>query len=154
MCKTLPDKKLSILQKKAIRHVSGANYVSHTDPLFINNNQLKVTDIIVYNNVLFMHSLRYDNLPTSFNNILQLKTENNTDRIRSDMGGFVIPTNNSHITSPSYNAARDWNTLPIFYKNISKHSEFKKEIKKYLISRYNSHCDILNCYSCHQSNYP
>ena len=141
-------KKLTSVQKKAIRHVSAAKYSSHTDPLFIQNNQLKVNDIIRYNNLLFMHSLRYDNLPVSFNNILQLKTENNTDKIRSDMGSFFIPPNFSHIASPLHNAARDWNMLPLFYKSISKPSVFKKEIKSYLISKYNSYCDVINCYSC------
>ena len=120
MCKTLPDKKLYILQKKAIRHVSGANYVSHTDPLFINNNQLKVTDIIVYNNVLFMHSLRYDNLPTSFNNILQLKTEKKIQIGLGQTWGDLLSPLITHILPVHHTTQPETGTRYQYFANISQ----------------------------------
>ena len=148
-------KKLYTIQKKAIRHVSQSNYYSHTDPLFIFNQQLKLNDIFTYNNLLFMHALRYDRLPRSFNNILQLKTDINVVRSREDVGCFNIPVNNTNITFPLLNAAKDWNAIPIYYKNISKLSEFKLEVKDLLITKYKDSCSIHNCYTCnkYKTNY-
>ena len=36
---------LILLQKRAIRIVSGANYLDHTEPLFFNNKVLKIPDL-------------------------------------------------------------------------------------------------------------
>ena len=38
-------KKLESIQKRAIRLITGSNYVAHTEPLFIQLGELKVQDI-------------------------------------------------------------------------------------------------------------
>ena len=54
--KVLLDK-LFLIQKRAIRNVNHAGYLSHTNDLFRNNNILKITDLFVYNIGIFMYHL-------------------------------------------------------------------------------------------------
>jgi len=74
-----------------------------------------------------MHSLRYNYLPESFNNILKLKSDIAEHRVREDLGNFDIPSNHLNIKFPRLNAAQDWNSLPHYYKTITKLSTLKKD---------------------------
>ena len=85
-----------------------------------------------------MHSLRYSKLPSSFHSLLELKTDVLTDVGRHDTGNFFIPINNIPIKFPLLESAKDWNSLPLYYKNITKIKEFKKGIKEMLLDRYES----------------
>ena len=113
-------KHLYTLQKKAIRLVSLSKRSAHSNPLFYSNNLLNLPDLIRYDKICFMHKLRYMYLPESFNNILLLKSEHGTDRIRSDVGNFSIPQNNTGLYFPLLESAREWNSFPYSLKIISK----------------------------------
>ena len=60
--------KLIILQKRFIRIISNANYLSHTDPLFHGLNLLKLTDIGQMQTLTFMYKYHHGVLPITFVN--------------------------------------------------------------------------------------
>ena len=60
-------KKLESIQKRAIRLITGSNYVAHTEPLFIQLGVLKVQDIFKLRLLKFYYKLCYGTLPQYFN---------------------------------------------------------------------------------------
>ena len=66
-----------LLQKKVIRIINkyifiiinGTFILSSTNSLFINSNILKLRDLIIYKNILFMHNIFVGNCPKTMNNI-------------------------------------------------------------------------------------
>jgi len=57
--------KLITLQKRFIRIISNANYLSHTDPLFHSFNLLKITDIGQMQTLIFMYKYHHGVLLTT-----------------------------------------------------------------------------------------
>ena len=68
---------IELLQKKVIRIINkdifiirnGTFILSSTNSLFINSNILKLRDLIIYKNILFMHNIFVGNCPKTMNNI-------------------------------------------------------------------------------------
>ena len=73
-CKMFLDK-LYINQKRALINVLNTKYNAHIQPVQIKLKQLRLYDIIKYNNLIFMHELRYGKLPSSFINILSMRSD-------------------------------------------------------------------------------
>ena len=101
---------------------------------------------------MFCHKLRYCKLPTSFNNFFNFKQDFNTDRDREKAGNFIIPPpiKNCSIRFPHIEAAKDWNNLPLYLKNITKTKEFKESLTTYLIDKYEDECLESDCYVCNK----
>ena len=51
------------LQKMCVRHISGAGYRSHTDPLFASNKILKIEDLVKYKLLTLTHQAFYASHP-------------------------------------------------------------------------------------------
>jgi hypothetical protein len=62
-------KKLSIMQKKAISIISDVHYHEHTAPLFFECKILPLDLIIEYSKLIFMHAIKFNFCPKSFNNV-------------------------------------------------------------------------------------
>ena len=68
---------IELLQKKLIRIINkdifiirnGTFILSRINSLFINSNILKLRDLIIYKNILFMHNICVGNCPKTMNNI-------------------------------------------------------------------------------------
>ena len=56
-------KPLIILQKRAVRLISGSRPLSHTSNLFRNLKILKITDLVKYQILLIMHDFLFERLP-------------------------------------------------------------------------------------------
>ena len=119
---------LRILQKKAIRIISGAGYLDHTTPLFYSNKILKIDDLYkhslgcyIYNNqhLLIEHSRshRYDTRGS--NSLLLPRAE-----LRSTEQSVI------------YNGLKIWDSLPNDIKICSTLSSFKYNYKNFLINQY------------------
>ena len=61
-------KKISILQKKAIRLISGSNYNAHTKPILKKLNNLPFDDILYEQKMIFMYAVYNNYSPPSFTN--------------------------------------------------------------------------------------
>ena len=64
--------RLFLLQKRAIRLVSRAEYLAHTNPLFYENRALKLHDLHIYHSALFVFKIYHNLFPTSFSNLFPL----------------------------------------------------------------------------------
>ena len=83
---------LNSLHKKAIRHLTLANYNAHTDKLYKYNNLTNFTDTISTQKATFLHNYRHNRLPINFNNMFTYKQDSNIDRLHHDIGTFVTST--------------------------------------------------------------
>jgi hypothetical protein len=104
-------KKLSIMQKKAIRIITGSSFNDHTAPLFLKCNILTVNDIIEYAKLNFMHSVKYGYCPKSFLDVFRkLDTENLVYELRYP-NEFEVPRARIELFKriPLFTLPTDWN---------------------------------------------
>ena len=69
------DEMQNVLQKRALRAVSNSEYRSHSNPLFIKYNQLKISDLCNHNIGIFMYKYCNKLLPSSFKVALLAKSK-------------------------------------------------------------------------------
>ena len=119
---------LRILQKRAIRIVSGAGFLDHTTPLFHNNKILKLDDLykhrlgcfIYENQHLLGNHTRSHNYETRNRDSLLFPRE----RLRSSEQSVI------------YNCLRIWDSLPNDIKTCRTFSNFKYRYKNFLLNQY------------------
>ena len=58
--------RLFILQKRAIRIISGAEFLAHTNQLFHDNHTLKLQDLNTYLCALFVYKIYHNMFPSAF----------------------------------------------------------------------------------------
>ena len=107
--------RIILLQKKAIRLISKANYRDHTAPLFHLHNILPFDKILTMHRMTFMHSIHYEYAHTSFNNIWTKNS--NTDRaynLRNDEQYTIpAPKFENFKLFPLYTFPKIWNELSL-----------------------------------------
>ena len=69
LCWGYEHKRISILQKKAIRIITKSKYNAHTDPIFKHLNLLKVKDVFILQSLKFYYRYKNEKLPRYFNNM-------------------------------------------------------------------------------------
>ena len=67
------QKKLEILQKRAVRIINNSGYKSHTDPILKSENILNIADIHTLQVSLFMYDYHSRTLPSSFDGFIPKK---------------------------------------------------------------------------------
>ena len=67
VCLPLQTKQIQVIQKRAVRILTGSKYNSHTEPLFKQINLLKVNDICKLNEIKFYYKLVHKQQPQYFN---------------------------------------------------------------------------------------
>jgi hypothetical protein len=100
-------------QKKAIRHISGAQYLDHTAPLFEHHRILPLDKIITHAKATFMHSIFYNYAPNSFTDtwstLAQLQPELN---LRNSHNFYLnFPRIELFKKLPLYSLPSTWNDL-------------------------------------------
>ena len=118
-----------MLQKRAIRLVSGAGFLDHTEPLFHSNKILKINDMYKLNIGLYM----FDRVGTGdYDRDHQYNT-----RYRNDLlprrSRLTVTQNSLASIGPNI-----WNSIPENIKNSLTRSSFKCQYKKYLLSLYDN----------------
>ena len=140
------------LQKKAIRIISKASYNSHTEPLFKENNILKLKDLYEQQIAIFMHNWENNKLPTSFKNSFTQNCQiNPTITTRQSNMFHIKPTKSKFVSNlPNIKFPSTWNKLKaaIDISNVN----IKNKIKQYFISMYKNNimCSNPNCKDCNQ----
>ena len=120
---------LKLLQKRAIRLISGAAYFDHTEPLFFQNKILKLDDLYkhsiacyAYKNPETLNEFQRDHrFNTRYRDLLLPPLE----RLRSSQQSVV------------YNAVVIWNDIPNSIKECPSLVSFKFQYRKYLLEQYN-----------------
>ena len=119
-------KPLFLLQKKAIRIVNKTAYISHTNNLFYSNKILKLEDINKFRLGCYMFENNHETFARSHN----YNTRNRTTLLPH----FQRTTTTQHALN--YEGPRLWNTLPLNIRTIQSKTIFKKCLKEYLVSVY------------------
>jgi hypothetical protein len=146
-------KRLSVIQKRAIRMICKSKFNSHTEPLFKQLKLLKVEDLFnlacsklywkkVHNQLPKFHSLQ---LPT----FEEQQNSNRQTRQSTDIITFPHRTNLDKQLF-NYSVSKVWNQLP---SNIKDHvsrsvNSFSNSIKTFLLSLYTTQCSLSTCYVC------
>ena len=121
--------RLLLLQKRAIRLVSGASFLDHTEPLFNSNKILKIHDMYKLNIGLYM----YDRVRSGdYDRNHQYNTRNRNDLLPRR---FRLTATQNSLASIGPTI---WNSIPTNIKDSLTYSSFKHQYKKYLLSFYNN----------------
>ena len=118
---------LRMLQKRVIRIINGAQFLDHTNELFLRNSILKFDDVNYYLIAIFM--FKNQDLPMFYSN-----HEHNTRHANLPNSQFQRLTLTQH--SIYFTGPVVWNSLPPNVKNSSSLDQFKIILKNYLISCY------------------
>jgi hypothetical protein len=100
-------------QKKAIRIITGANYLDHTAPLFERTAILPLEKIITYSKAIFMHSVYYGYAPASFENIWTTNAQQRPDLNLRNANNIILPFPRIEMFKklPLYSLPLAWNNL-------------------------------------------
>ena len=130
--------RIYLLQKRAVRAISKADYKASSKPLFANLKILDVPSIYLLQVGCFMYLYHNDALPIAFNQIFQ--TGNQIHQYSTRYSDFYRPhTCRTNIKKFSilFQGPRIWNSLPNDIKNAPSFSIFKRVIKPFLRVRQN-----------------
>ena len=147
--------KLYTLQKKSIRIISQAKYNAHTKPLFFHHNILPFPDLILLQNLIFMHSVDKEYIKVNFSDNFfksnQILDHNYPLRNAFD---YHVPRVRTEFLKkfPLYNLPKTWNSLEPGFRDVNCKSLFKYNVKSHLLSKYaDFKCEKLFCYVCSKS---
>ena len=143
--------RLFILQKKAIRHITGAKYNSHTEPIFKKMNLLTLADSYKLKCCNILYKKQIQILHPYHSNLLELKKETQLIITRQSFDVVMSKcTKFQQANNLVFKVGYSWNSLPYEIKstdNITEHT-FSKNVKAHYISMYKETCTIRNCYIC------
>ena len=115
-------KRVSKMQKKAIRIISHASYNDHTAPLFLEHSILPFEKILFYNKIKFIHGIVHGHILRSFDNLLNRNQNmaNNRDLRNNDDLNVPFPRYEGFKKFPLYDFPKSWNELgPMKYQSNS-----------------------------------
>ena len=145
--------RLVTLQKKAVRAITSSAYNAHTSPIFKNLRLLKIYDIHTLQQLKFYYKMVHTNLPIYFNTLPLIRNQDihgHNTRCRNKIG--TIRTKHEFAKRCiRYSLAHTINSLPsciqdkIFTHSLSGLSIYRKQ---FLLNKYESNCQIINCYIC------
>jgi hypothetical protein len=130
-------KRLTILQKKAIRTINLSPAYAHTKPLFTASKILPLDLLIVQNKLLFMHSIQYGYGPPTFMQIWQTNYERNPDLNLRNADDLYLPIArvDSFKNIPLYSFPLEWNNLADEIKYQFNRFTFKTTLKNHLLNK-------------------
>ena len=164
--------RLKTLQKKAIRSITQAPYLSHTEPLCKNNNLLLFDDLFKINCLRFFYNFSNGQIPSYFKcfNMTLLSDDQLAERRIVNtppqfLGFFTtLPTLCPIIPIPTSQTKSAQKCIRFFLPSllnskflpmtclskIKTHSSkgFINYTKSYILSQYTDCCRIPNCYVC------
>ena len=131
-------KPLITLQKKAIRIITFSGFRAHTSPLYKQLGILKLTDLVIFHNALFMHDFHSKKLPSAFNDFFTMVRDRHDYNTRfAAKQSFCIPNvrTNYGKFSLRFQGPMAWNEIDTSIKTKSK-PIFKSKFKSALIDKY------------------
>ena len=125
--------RIYLLQKRAVRAISQADYKASSKPLFANLKILDVFSIYLLQVSSFMYLYHDDTFPIVFNQIF--KTGNQIHQYSARYSDFYRPhscTTNIKKFSILFQGPRIWNSLPSNIKSAPTFNIFKRVMKPFL----------------------
>jgi len=131
-------------QKKAVRSIIGANYNSHTDPLFAKLKILKFDDLFEINVCQFIFKFLQNKLPDTFS---QMFEPLNSVRVNKLL--IQRPKIKFLESLPTACYPKIWNCQPNSIRSSNSVKEMKNKMKKIAFADYQTfRCNKTKCYSC------
>ena len=129
--------RLQVLQKRAIRIISHASFLAHTQPLFSSLKILRLNDMYKYQAAIFMYLCTKQLLPQSLLELFSFNNQVHNYNTRS-ASNFHIPLSRTSFYQRSiiYNGPILWNSLPCAIRNTKSLNTFKRSYKKNLLGDY------------------
>ena len=146
-------KRMTILQKRAIRTISGSKYNSHTNPLFKNLKLLTLEDLFQLECCKIYAKYCLGNLPQYISHQLDANVNSHPYPTRSNLDALppLIRTKKEEQLI-AYKVAKAWNSLPLnikkFKDNPSTLHTFNRTVKFYKLECYQTECTLNNCFIC------
>jgi hypothetical protein len=144
-------------QKAAIRLISGANYNSHSQPLFKKHKILPLDKLITFFNLQLMHKFNHKYLPVSFTNVWHTNEFRRNDEyeiVLRNQSQLDIPfvRLSSSLRQPLVNLPKTWvNFSNEVIKAETNQLLFKSKLKESLLNELPNEiiCNRLLCHACH-----
>jgi exonuclease III len=140
-------------QKMAVRCIKQATYYSHSRPLFKDLNILPFESLSRYFKLKFMYEYLNNLLPRSFNNMWPRRGELNGNYNLRNNNNLTVPFSRINLVErlPLCSLPSTWNSFNDRdnIKNAINLNQFKKQLKKCILSRIDITCNRLLCRSCH-----
>ena len=156
--------KILQLQKKAIRAVSCAGYISHTEPLFKLYDILKVNDIYKYKLLTLYYNAKKSNIPIYiFKFLPDLSQGARKYEIRNPRLQPPVHIHEYITRTCRYQLAVLLNEINLIVepldllKSVVSNIQnvtllaLKRTVKSYLLQKYSYYCVIPNCYVCQRN---
>ena len=148
--------RLKLLQKRAVRVMSGSRYNAHTDPLFKKLHLVKLSDLFTVNVYKIYYKLRHVSLPTYVANMFKDFSRNHEHETRQ---ALILDEPNVN-TSNGENCIRyllpriinKTNHTIVTMVDTYSYQGFVNFVKNDMIGHYNENCSISNCYICNHTH--
>lgn len=145
--------RLEKIHKKGIRHVCNAKYNAHTEPLFKNEQLLKLNDLYKLQCVKIMYKKINNKLhPYHSSKLLtNFETTGKHTRKSNDIHIHEFDKTLATVNSINLKVGIPWNELNSEIKDLAHKrtlATFTKNVKKDYITRYSDVCTKENCYIC------
>ena len=124
---------LVMVQKRLVRTIAGKEFLDHTTPLFYNLKILKLADLYKLYTVVDTHKKILNG---------QYQSLHNRD---TRCNGLAVPKFqrlSRTQQSLTFRGPTHWNELPVNLQNIESVNSFKKSVKNYYISLYDSNLPV------------
>ena len=163
--KNIDFRNLQVIQNNAIRLISfEQDFRDHVSHLYVNLNILKLSDMIILQNILLVHDFFNHNLPQNLQTTLNLKLEHlQQDKDRRNLvlpqwfDDFIFPDNSfqpredpipGQLSEPNYDSARygrrsitnmainQWNFFNRLYANEDLMSLPRTKLKRIIVNHF------------------
>ena len=121
---------LIVMQKKVIRIINGASYLSHTNVLFLQGNFLKIVDLYQY--LIGIYMFKNSGLDT-FSSNHGYNTRN------SELSNPIFQRLTLTQHSVYFKGPKIWNSIPVHIRQSRSLLVFKKLYRNHLIQCYADH---------------
>ena len=140
-CSGQAKKRISLIQKRAIRTICKAYYTSHTEPRMRKLGLMKLDDLYKLQCSTFIHDVINQRAPTSLSSMLAVERDSTSHQLRhhlSDPNRLRVPIAKSKFSSMSFchQGPVIWNQLPQELKVIERKSIFKSRLKAHILTHY------------------
>ena len=136
-------KRVTSIQKKAVRTISKSWFRSHTEPRMKFLNILNLNDLYKQQTATFTHDSVYGGLPKGLEDVFMLRKGNLDYVLRStttdDLTVEIKSYKTKHAKKVFFSRAPEgWNVISREIRSIEKRNIFKKSLKKELLKDYSS----------------
>ena len=136
------QEKILMIQKRALRNINHAGFLSHTRPLFLKNKLLRIDDIYIYNLGIFMHQLSVNEIPAEIAKLFEKNSSVHSYPTRQ-RNLFHLPRTRTLFAQKTviYTGPKLWSDLPkTIIESTSLHT-FKCKLKCHLLKGYKTQAE-------------